>query len=754
MRIFIAALIALAICLAPVSAQTITKLYVPAGPGSDPGHTATQVYSLETGKVIAGVQPSRDAALAVTNADSTEVWVFGSSSTICDIIDVTTDKIIKTIDVERLVTDAVFTGDGKYCIVVGGMLGGNAGSIVVIDRAAYSVAYSINDVVDPVAVAVSRDSKAFYSASVSENTVTKVEIPSFKVAKRIYAGREPVGLMLSPDGQYLFVVCRGLDSGKRGGSQIAIIDTRTDELFWILDNVGKAPASLALSPDLSRMVVTYATPFAKASENIKAFKLQVSSDSVTLGRPVIFLLGQLPQKGFITGSGLFWIGSDAAAAGVLAIDLSGDTAIATESALGRPRPLQVAAVTINIEQRIAALKAKMETEADSALIPDSYLDMAYLLKTADRKNDMVAAYQRVINDYPKSFAAISAALQLADICFEDQLFGQTAENSFNGLAAYQGFLFEAAPTQFLPQNSLLTAVDRLARFEQQFKKEYVKRIAEDYLKLSVRRPELAEMFFRLGYYLRKQEEKKLAGRCFAEVQNQLTGVDDPQIVQPLSARLALATGDAKALYKIKDRKKAPEIDGQFSEWSKEKPLMLSVISGFEYGPAPWHGTGDLSGSVTMVKTATDLYIAGSITDDSLVGIDDAFGDMMAIYFDMRPNSGSYLTRDFDAGKGCFAFYVMAPTAANPNVRLRLDTQTTFEIAGDKTDSGYAFELRLPLATFGSWLTKDTKKVGLGIEVIDYDSPTDVELVKAIGFLMPSEGFGARPRPELFGVAEF
>lgn len=754
MKIFIKIALSLSLLATSVLAQTITKLYVPAGGCGDPSHTAIQVFSIEAGKVIAEIQSSHDASLAVTNADSTEVWVFGASSTMCDVIDVATDKIIKTFDVERHVTDAAFTGDGRYCIVVDEEPGSGASGVIVIDRAVFSVAYSLPEVVGPTSVVVSRDSKAIYCASPTRNTVSKIDIPSFKVVKAIYSGLEPIDLALSSDGQYLFVACRGLDGGRRGGSQIAVIDTKTDDIFWILDNIGKSPASLALSPDSSRMVVTYGVTSAKDTENVRTFKLQVIGDSVSLTRSASFLVGQMPRKGLVTGSGHYWIGSDGAAGGVSIIDLSADTVITTQAALGQFRPLQAAAVAINIDQRIAALKAKMAAETDPAVIPDAYLDMAYLLKTADRKNDMVAAYQKVIDDYPQSFAAISSGLQLADICFADQLFSQTAEYSFNALEAYRSFLAESMSTHALSQHSLLTAVDRLAMFEQQFKKEYIKDVAESYLKLSTKSPELAEMFFRLGYHLRKQDEKKLANRCFTEVQNQIVDIEDPAIVQLLTARLQLITGDVKALYPIKSRKKEPVVDGRLTEWQKEKPLILSGSSGFEYGSAPWHGVSDLSGSISVVRTATDIFIAGKIIDDNLINIDESAGDMIAFTLDLRPNSGSYLTRDFAAGKGCFAFQVIAPTATNPKARLKLDVQTAFEIASAPTDSGYAFELKLPLSTFGSWLTKDTKRFGLGVELLDYDTPSDPKAAKAIGFLLPSEGIGGKPRPELFGVAEF
>ncbi|MCX6833041.1 MAG: hypothetical protein NT028_13105, partial [candidate division Zixibacteria bacterium] len=423
------------------SAQTVTKLYVPAGAGGDAGRMSTLVYGIETNQLIAELQPSHDAGLAVTNADSTEVWIFGATSTTCDIYRTATDKLIKTIEIERQVIDAVFSPDGKYCFVVGSIPGSGANGLLVIDRATYTVAFSVPEVVDPAAIAVSINSQSLYCVSPSRGILTKIEIPSFKLTRAFSVGFEPSALTLTQDGRFLFVVCRGLSEGRRGGSQITVIDTRTDMPFWVLD-VGKGCSSVAISPDMGRMAVTYDLAYEGASDNVRLFNLRADNDSISISHANTFALGEAPQGGMIVSSGRYWIGCDPVAGGVPIVDLSTDTAIASYSLLGHPRPLRVAAVSVRIDESIAAISEEMAAESDSSKIPDYYLDLAYLLKTANRKNDMVAAYQKVIDQFPTSFAAISSGLQLADICYGDQLYSQTADYSFNALDAYRHFLTE------------------------------------------------------------------------------------------------------------------------------------------------------------------------------------------------------------------------------------------------------------------------------------------------------------------------
>ena len=623
----------------------------------------------------------------------------------------------------------------------------------MIDRSTYSVAYPITEVVDPSAVAIRSDSRAFYCASTSQGTVTRLEIPSFKPSKTIHIGFSPVDLKMSSDGNYLFAVCQGLDRGKRGGSQVVVIDTKSDEIFWVLDNVGKAPSSIAVSPDNSRIVLTFAIPSTNPSENIKTFKLQMNQDGVSLSRTGGYLFGTSPLSNLVTASGKCWVGSDPSE-GIFALDLSGDSILTTSVLFGHEHPEHVAAVTIDVAKRISDMQTKMAALTDSSQIADLYLDLAYLYKTADRRNDMVSTYKKVIDAIPTSFAAINAGLQLANICYGDQLFSQSAEYDFNALDAYRVFLTQAISPERLSQNTLVSSLDRLAVLSKQFEKDYLQRIATGYLKLTVKNPDLAAAYFRLGYHLRKIDEKKLANQCFVEVQNQLTSIDDNSQAQLLTAGLELATGSPKALYKFKDRKKEPKVDGNLGEWAKDKPLSLTGTTGFVFGSAPWHGMNDLTADLYFANTATDIYVAGSISDDSLVAITDTESDLVALYFDLRPTSGNYFARDFAPGDGCFTFKIIAPTSSNPKARLVSDTQAPYEIASEKTATGYNFELKLPLSSFGGWLTRETKRFGFGIELVDFDNAAEAKQCKAIGFLIPTEGVAGPPRPELYGVAEF
>jgi len=61
---------------------------------------------------------------------------------------------------------------------------------------------------------------------------------------------------------------------------------------------------------------------------------------------------------------------------------------------------------------------------------------------------------------------------------------------------------------------------------------------------------------------------------------------------------------------------------------------------------------------------------------------------------------------------------------------------------------------LPLTWFGEYLPDKKRDFGLGIEVVDYDSPNAGAVVSAFGFLQPRVAPDGVLQPQLFGVGRF
>jgi hypothetical protein len=736
------------------AAEPITKVYIPERVTGAGGRSTVAVYSLEFGHRVAEVQCVPGAGAAFINGDSSEVWVFSATGNTCDVINTSTDKVIKTIAVGTSVFAAAFTPDGKYCFGVGApAYGEHVNSITVIDCTTYEAKFRIGSIVDPIAVAVTPDSRFLYYVSGSGQEVGKLVIPSYDKVETVDVGFSPAALAFTHDGRYLLVACKGLDDGRHGGAQISVIDVDSNELYWIFSMDDGAPNAMALLPDDSRLFATFDTGDQTGRQNVISFGMQITDDEFEMPRQEGWTVGKNPRFGLVTPGGHFWLGSDAANGDLYAIDIEADSLWVLLKQEREIAPVQMAAVAIDVDERIAQIEAKIATTTDPAAIAAMRLDIAYLLQTAGRENDVIVAYQGIANTFPESFAAIQAKVGLSDLAYQNGLFSQAADYSYNALAAYARYLHSGATDQYLTAHQMQIAIDRLVKASDQLDKDYISEIAKAYLKVSVKRPELAEMFYRLGVELHKRDEKKLSRDCFTEVKNQLVNLNDLEFVRNLSAKLDLTTGDSDSRYTIDKRKKEPIVDGNLADWEKADPLRFDNDSRLTYNGGLWLGFADLTGQIYMEYTKEYLYIAGSIKDDSLVRTEDNIGDHVGVYFDFRPESGDFFTRSSTIGDGCFEVYVDAPGGPSPKATVSLSVAAPYQIASQKTEVGYDFELALPLNMFGKWLPDRRDRFGLGVELVDYDDPNDLGRVKAMGFMIPRNGPNEPLDPKLYGYGE-
>lgn len=735
-------------------AEPITKVYIPEVITGAGGRSTVAVYSLEAGHKVAEVQSVPGAAAAFINADSSEVWVFSATGNTCDVINTSTDKVIRTIAVGTSVFAAAFAPDGKYCFAVGAPpYGERVNSITVIDCTTYEAKFQIGSIVDPVAVAVSPDSHFLYYISGSGQEIGKLLIPSYDKVETVDVGFSPTDLIFTHDGRYLLVACKGLDDGQRGGAQISVIDVNTNELYWIFSVSDGAPNSLALLPDDSRLFATFESEDQNNRQTVISFGVQITEGEVNMPRQEGWTVGESPRFGLITPGGHYWLGSDAANGDLYAIDIPADSVWMLLKHDREIAPVQMAAVALDVDERIAQIEAKIASTTDSTAIAGMRLDIAYLLQTAGRENDVIVAYQAIADHFPDSFAAIQAKMGLSDLAFQNGLFSQAAEYSYNALVAYARYLYNGMPDQYLTAHQMEAAIDRLVKATDQLDKDYLSDIAKAYLKLSVKRPELAEMFYRLGVELHKRDEKKLARECFTEVRNQLVNLNDLEFVRNLSAKLDLTTGDANSRYTIDRRKKEVVIDGNLADWEKADPLLFDNDSRLTYNGGLWLGFADLTGQIYIEHTKEYLYIAASIKDDSLVRTEDNVGDHVGIYFDFRPESGDFFTRSSSLGDGCFQVYIDAPGGPSPKATVSMSVSAQYQIASQRTPVGYDFELALPLTMFGAWLPSRGDRFGLGVELVDYDDPSDLGRLKAMGFMIPRSGPNEPLDPKLYGYGE-
>jgi len=257
-----------------------------------------QVVELATGKVVQTLeQPSAFLGLAFSPSGS-NLFVSGANedavfrykwqdgqATLQDKI-VLADKQPKK-DGTRFPAGLAVSRDGRHLYVAENI----ADTVAVIDLDNNSIVQRLKTDHYPYEVTVASDNK-IYVSSWGSQTVTVFNSKhdgSLTVSGKIIVGRHPSAMLLSDDGNRLFVISASTD-------RVAVVDTRTNRVIKHLADSppsgtleGSTPNALALSPDGKRLFV------AEADNNaVAVFDLGRVTAGKATGRTVDKMVGRIP----------------------------------------------------------------------------------------------------------------------------------------------------------------------------------------------------------------------------------------------------------------------------------------------------------------------------------------------------------------------------------------------------------------------------------------------------------------------------
>jgi hypothetical protein len=741
------------LCITSASGEIVTKVYLPTGEKSDLAGSQLAVYSPAQQRILKYVDVSPGADRAFTSTGSDEVWVFSSSGTACDIVSTVRDEVVESFDVGVNAISAVFGTGEDYCYVIGpNRLSGDDNGIVAVDLSTYR---SGPQALLPFAIgatAVAHSAGYLFCSAPEKGLIVRLILPDLEFDTSIYVGPEPIDLRLTGDEKWLIVACRGLESGRRGGAQIVVLDPISGRLEWIFNRLPGSPTSLALD-ETEQLVATFSPATVTEALNIASFEIDFDTDDVDLTRIADWLLGEFPGRGLITDDGSYWLGIDQTNGRPLGIELNTGEYLRLSPELIVNPDGKLATVSFDVDEKIAALEATLDPVNDTLRSVDIYSDIAYLQHSAGRENDVVTTCQAIVADHPNSFAAIEARFRLADVASANQLHSRAAEYRYDALHSYKVLLESQDSVPVLPDAPMLDAVRGIALYSEQFDEDLLEKLAKLYLNLKTRRGELTLLLYQTGLELVRLDDG-LAEDCFERAEYHLEAIDNSQRARLMQTRLGLALEGKATIYEIEKRGGSIEIDGDISDWNKVSPIALSSAERLSYGRANWLDVQDLSGELYLTRSNTSLLLAGRIWDDSLVQVDANNVDYMGIYLDLRPTAASVFTREEDLGDGCFSIRIKAPAGALPKASVELSRSTPYQIASQKIEQGYTFELSLPVTMFGTWWPDEEREFGLGVELVDFDTPADPEQRTAMGFLLPRPQNDGDLQPQLFGRGRF
>jgi YVTN family beta-propeller protein len=148
--------------------------------------------------------------------------------------------------------------DGDYICVANR----ESESVSVIDASTGGILSTIEDIGEkPVGVAVSPEGDYVYVTNRGDGTVSVIDTSSWEEVTALYTrpnvGTAPIGVAVSPDGSLVYVASLDIDGG--GGAVFVIDTSAAPDDFEVVDRikpVGERPVGVALTPNGDYLVVT------------------------------------------------------------------------------------------------------------------------------------------------------------------------------------------------------------------------------------------------------------------------------------------------------------------------------------------------------------------------------------------------------------------------------------------------------------------------------------------------------------------
>ena len=163
-----------------------------------------------------------------------EVWVANMKGANVQIIDTSTNKVIKTIPTGAGAHNVTFSPDGKLGFIA------NLGtkSITIIDAKTKEVLADIVTDTKAHDVAVSPDGKLAVSSNVGAGNITFIDVTSIKALDTLATDKKAITAVFSQDGNTLYVV-------NAGAGNISVIDVKSRK---IIDTWKGAKGAMAIRP--------------------------------------------------------------------------------------------------------------------------------------------------------------------------------------------------------------------------------------------------------------------------------------------------------------------------------------------------------------------------------------------------------------------------------------------------------------------------------------------------------------------------
>jgi YVTN family beta-propeller protein len=199
---------------------------------------AVAVIDVTQNKLLKTVPVPKGPHGLVVTPDGRKVYVSSDGASTVSVIDTGSDRVVTSIDVGANPHGLAISGDGSRVLV----MGWGSNRAVVIDTATERVIGEV-PVAQPHNGTLSHDGRAGWVASQQQGAtaLVRLDLTAWKETARVPLDKTPRGLELSPDGKRVFFTLAGVNA-------IQVLDTATSRIVAQIP-VGASPHYAPFTPD-------------------------------------------------------------------------------------------------------------------------------------------------------------------------------------------------------------------------------------------------------------------------------------------------------------------------------------------------------------------------------------------------------------------------------------------------------------------------------------------------------------------------
>ena len=199
---------------------------------------AVAVIDLTQNKVLKTIPVPKGPHGLVVTPDGRKVYVSSDGASTVSVIDTGADGVVTSIDVGATPHGLAVSGDGSRVLV----LGWGSNRALIIDTTTDRVIGEV-PVAQPHNGSLSRDGRVGWVASQQQGAtaLVRLDLATWKEGARVPLDKTPRGLELSPDGRRVFFTLAGVNA-------IQVLDTASNEIVTQIP-VGASPHYAPFTPD-------------------------------------------------------------------------------------------------------------------------------------------------------------------------------------------------------------------------------------------------------------------------------------------------------------------------------------------------------------------------------------------------------------------------------------------------------------------------------------------------------------------------